>query len=302
MRLRHIEVFHAIMQAGSISGAAQILFISQPAVTKVLQHCEMQLGLKLFERVKGKLYPTPEAQKLFIEVDRVNRDLHSVRRLASSLRNGATETVKLVTTPTLALTLIPIAMREWRKKFTDTHCQLSTQHTREIINALLLGEADFALSLQNPQHPSIQVETIAHGVMTAIAPSGTWPQNLADTPIAIPDLPNRLIGLSESDPLGSRFLDACSLVGHEVTTHTSVQTYQLARSLVEHGAGVAVIDPYTAAMIDLNAAMRRPIEPAIPVELYLLTANLSPLSHAARSLVDDLRSAASCCLNPANQG
>ena len=44
MRLRHIEVFHAIMQAGTISGAAQLLHISQPAVTKVLQHCELQLG------------------------------------------------------------------------------------------------------------------------------------------------------------------------------------------------------------------------------------------------------------------
>ena len=50
MRLRHIEVFHAIMQAGTISGAAQILSISQPAATKVLQHCELRLGLKLFEQ------------------------------------------------------------------------------------------------------------------------------------------------------------------------------------------------------------------------------------------------------------
>jgi len=299
MRLRHIEVFHAIMQAGSISGAAQILFISQPAVTKVLQHCEMQLGLKLFERVKGKLYPTPEAQKLFIEVDRVNRDLHAVRRLAGSLRNGTAETVKLVTTPTLALTLVPIAMRDWRKKFTDTHCQLSTQHTREIVNALLLGEADFALSLQNPQHPSIHAESIAQGPLTVIAPKGIWPKNLTDNPIAINELPHSLIGLPENDPLGTRFADACSLAGHEVIAHTTVQTYQLARSLVEHGAGVAVIDPYTAAMVDLNLAMRRPLQPEIQVELFLLTANLSPLSHAARSLVDHLRQAASDLLgNP----
>ena len=62
MRLRHIEVFHAIMQAGTISGAAQLLHISQPAVTKVLQHCELQLGMALFDRVRGKLYPTPEAR------------------------------------------------------------------------------------------------------------------------------------------------------------------------------------------------------------------------------------------------
>ena len=75
MRLRHIEVFHAIMQAGTISGAAQLLHISQPAVTKVLQHCELQLGMPLFDRVRGKLYPTPEAQRLFVEIDKLNRCL-----------------------------------------------------------------------------------------------------------------------------------------------------------------------------------------------------------------------------------
>lgn len=85
MRLRHIEVFHAIMQVGTISGAAQVLHISQPAVTKVLQHCELQLGMPaLFERVRGKLYPKPEAHRLFVETEKLNRDLLGIRRLAAS--------------------------------------------------------------------------------------------------------------------------------------------------------------------------------------------------------------------------
>lgn len=75
MRLRHIEVFHAVMQAGTISGAAQLLHISQPAVTKVLQHAELQLGMALFDRVRGKLYPTPEANRLFVEIDKLNSEI-----------------------------------------------------------------------------------------------------------------------------------------------------------------------------------------------------------------------------------
>ena len=42
MRLRHIEVFQAIRQTGSVSAAAQLLHVSQPAVSKVLQHAELQ--------------------------------------------------------------------------------------------------------------------------------------------------------------------------------------------------------------------------------------------------------------------
>ena len=64
MRLRHIEIFHAIYTTGSITNAAKILHVSQPSVSKVLSHAEMQLGFKLFERVKGRLVPTEEAEMM----------------------------------------------------------------------------------------------------------------------------------------------------------------------------------------------------------------------------------------------
>ena len=75
MRLRHIEIFQAIRQTGSISAAAQLLHVSQPAVTKVLQHAEQQLGFPLFLRVRGKLQVTPEALELEREVDKVSESL-----------------------------------------------------------------------------------------------------------------------------------------------------------------------------------------------------------------------------------
>src|SRR5690606_40300421 len=70
------------------------LHISQPAASKLLAHAEAQLGFKLFERVKGRLVATREAEILTPEVARLNQDLNSVRRLAASLRdrpNGRSE-------------------------------------------------------------------------------------------------------------------------------------------------------------------------------------------------------------------
>ena len=174
MRLRHIEVFHAIMQVGTISGAAQVLHISQPAVTKVLQHAELQLGMPLFERVRGKLYPKPEAHRLFIETEKLHRDLQGIRRLAASLKGRAVETVRLVSTPTIAVSVLPAGMTAWRRAFPETRCELATHHTSEIVNALRLGEADVGLSLQDPRHPGIVAEPIAQGLLTVMAPRGTW--------------------------------------------------------------------------------------------------------------------------------
>jgi DNA-binding transcriptional LysR family regulator len=295
MRLRHIEVFHAIMQVGTISGAAQVLHISQPAVTKVLQHCELQLGMPLFERVRGKLYPKPEAHRLFAETEKLNRDLQGIRRLAASLKSRAVETIRLVSTPTLAISVLPRAMSMWRRDFPTTRCELATHHTSEIVNMLRLGEADLALSLQDPRHPGIVAEPLAHGVMTVIAPPGTWRDIELATPLSPTGLQGELIGYADNDPLGELVVSACEAQGVHPVFHTVVQTYQIARSLVEAGGGMAVVDPFTAA--SSSAIQRRPLEPAIAIQLYLLTAGHSPLSHGARQLADSIAQAARACLD-----
>ena len=296
MRLRHIEVFHAIMQVGTISGAAQVLHISQPAVTKVLQHCELQLGMPLFERVRGKLYPKPEAHRLFIETEKLNRDLLGIRRLAASLKSHAVETIRLVSTPTIAISVLPFAMTAWRRDFPHTRCQLATHHTGEIVNTLRLGEADLALSLQDPRHPGIVAEPIAQGVMTVIAPAGTWHAADCGTPLTAHGLCGELIGHADNDPLGELVIAACEAQDIHPVFSTVVQTYQIARSLVEAGAGMAVVDPFTAASGAPERLQRRPWAPMIPIQLYLLTASHSPLSHGARRLADSIGVAARNCL------
>lgn len=71
LNLRQIEVFRAIMMAGSISGAGRMLHVSQPAVSRVLALTESRLGYRLFERVKSRLSPTAEARRLYAEVEQV---------------------------------------------------------------------------------------------------------------------------------------------------------------------------------------------------------------------------------------
>lgn len=298
MRLRHIEVFHAIMQVGTISGAAQVLHISQPAVTKVLQHCELQLGMPLFERIRGKLYPKPEAHRLFAETEKLNRDLQGIRRLAASLKGRAVETIRLVSTPTIAISVLPQAMSNWRREFAQTRCELATHHTSEIVNALRLGEADLGLSLQDPRHPGIVAEVIAQGVLTVIAPPGCWREHELGTPLSADGLTGELIGHADNDPLGELVVAACEVQGIHPVFRTVVQTYQIARSLVEAGGGMAVVDPFTAASGGARL-QRRPWAPAIPVQLYLLTAGHAPLSHGARQLANSIAVAARALLEQA---
>ena len=80
MRLRHIEVFHAVYTCGSITAAAKMLNVSQPSVSKVLAHAEQQLGFALFDRLKGKIIPTQEAERLITHVTDAYENINELRK------------------------------------------------------------------------------------------------------------------------------------------------------------------------------------------------------------------------------
>jgi DNA-binding transcriptional LysR family regulator len=206
------------------------------------------------------------------------------------------ETIRLVSTPTIAISVLPAAMTAWRRDFPQARCELATFHTSEIVNAMRLGEADLALSLQDPRHPGIVAQPIAHGVITVIAPAGSWSAAQAKLPVSADGLSGELIGHADNDPLGEMVVAACEEQGVHPVFHTVVQTYQIARSLVEAGAGMAVVDPFTAASAVDSKVQRRPWAPAIPVQLFLLTASHSPLSHGARALANSIGATARACI------
>ncbi|WP_085580793.1 MULTISPECIES: LysR family transcriptional regulator [unclassified Pseudomonas] len=287
MRLRHIEVFQAIRQTGSVSAAAQLLHVSQPAVTKVLQHAEQQLGFALFLRVRGKLQPTPEALELEREVDKVSESLQGVRRLAQSLRRTPGRSLRIGATPALALSLLPPAIHEWTVRWPDIACELSSAHSRELTQNLLMREVDVALTLQLPDHPGLKAQALASGVLVALAPKGFWPPEDAGRPLpltALADAP--LIGLSSADPLAARLDRYLEAVEPPPRVRIAVQTYSLARAMVESGAGVAVIDPFTALGAAPATTTLRPLAPPLPITLYAVIRASEPPPHALSDLLD----------------
>ncbi|SDI32453.1 DNA-binding transcriptional regulator, LysR family [Pseudomonas delhiensis] len=272
MRLRHIEVFQAIRETGSVSGAAQLLHVSQPAVTKVLQHAEQQLGFPLFLRVRGKLQPTPEALELEREVAKVSESLQGVRRLAQSLRNLPEHRLRVGATPAMALSLLPSVIREWTDRYPRSSCELATLHSRELVQSLLMRELDLALTLQPSEHPGLRALPIASGPLIALAPRGHWREEQLGRPLPLAELAGEpMIGLSASDPLRARLDGHLGMLEPPPRIRIAVQTYALARTLVEAGAGLALVDPFTAQGADDRLTAQRPLSPTVKVTLYALS-------------------------------
>src|SRR5579875_64147 len=87
MNLRQCEVFRAVMEAGTVTAAAERLHVSQPAISKILAQLEQELGFRVFLRQRQRLLPTPEAQALYQEVRRAFVGLDYLTRFAADLRD-----------------------------------------------------------------------------------------------------------------------------------------------------------------------------------------------------------------------
>lgn len=245
MRLRHIEVFHAVFSSGSVSNAAKLLNVSQPSVSKVLHHAEDQLGYQLFERIKGKLVPTQEAHVLFNEVAKVNNGIEQLRRLSENLGNKKKGNIRIASTPALSLQILPMAMAEFSKSHPDIIFDVETLHYHESIMAINEQRADIGLVFEPLERPGIRTQVLGRGEFVCLAPKKyALPQKES---LSLDELRHcNIIRLNSKGPLGHLFTRRLGAFPAELNVIATVETYLVARAMAELGMGVAIIDELTA--------------------------------------------------------
>jgi DNA-binding transcriptional LysR family regulator len=268
MRLRYIEIFQAILEAGTLTDAASLLNISQPAATKLLQQAERRLGFPLFVRAKGRLHLTPESELLRGQMERIFDELRDLQRLASNIARAEHYLLRIVSTPTLASAIVPKSITRMREKLGATTVELSTQHSREMLKSIVLRETDIGFTLQEIKHPDVRCDRLCTGPLVLIAPANTWTAEEAAKPISISCLAEApLVGITTADSLGRQLESYLSQLEPLPRISIWVQTYQIAKELVCNGEGLALIDPFTAVSSGPGIQIRV-VEPSFPVTLY----------------------------------
>lgn len=291
MRLRHIEVFHAIYVTGSITNAANFLHVSQPSVSKVLAHAEMQLGFALFHRVKGRLSPTDEAIMLFSEVDQVYKQIRSVRNCAFNLTKVKTGNINIGLTPALGFDLVPQALARFKASNPQVSINLQTMHNDEVGIALREHKIDFALMFSPRKHPGIAQQRLCRSKLVMMYPQQCYPNQPKTLPLNALEA-HEVIGIWDSGPLGDLIWNRLSEEGIKVNTSIKVQTYFLAARLVAQNLGVCVVDEYTAKGNANEDVVVADFEPALSVDLTALHLEDKSLSQLANEFLDNLREVA----------
>ncbi|EHK4782042.1 TPA: LysR family transcriptional regulator [Vibrio parahaemolyticus] len=289
MNLRQLEVFYAIMQAGTVSGAARLLHVSQPNVTRVLAHTEQQLGFALFERVKGRLVPTQEAKALLPEAEKVYQQLGQFRSLTNKVKQG-TQHLRVGAPPVLAAHLLAPTVALLSKEH-GISFELLTANRDELCSGLLKHELDVAIAFGEETPPAIMGHVLLKENLALIAPkSAAIP---AEKTVILEELISddlSIIGLDSRDPLGLLLHQTLSARNKHYQHAITVRSYSAAAELVKHQAGFAIVDPWTAKQYRQDDAVSvHALAPNMSFSVSILFAEHTPQSIATKQFITALK-------------
>lgn len=289
IRLRQLEVFRAVMAHGTVTAAAHALRMSQPAATTALRNLQSSLGLDLFRKQNGRLSPTPEAEALYREVDRVFSSVDVVEKFARDLREAHSGVLTLACTSSLANSLLAAEIAGFRQCHQAVRVWLQVTTTREVLDLARRRQIDFGVVYTPADDADVYVEPLyTTELVCVVRPDSA----LAHRPFLTPEdlIKQPLIMNVRNDPVAA-LVDAAFRpldVRHAITIGTN--DTDAACAMVMAGGGVALVEPMSVARL-FPTAGQVPFRPRIAVTVRIV-ASQQPMSRLARRFADRLHHAA----------
>lgn len=287
MRARQLEVFVAVMRAGSITAAARMLNISQPALSQILLHAEDELGFALFTREKGRLHPTREAFELLPDAEQLFAGLEGLRRKTTDLRLGRAGLVRIAASPPPAMSFLPAVLREYRASHPDILLRAHVAPVASLITMLRAGDAALALALDDEMPPDIHVERLGRTRFSCLLPLA---HPLAERQaIGLADLQDQpLISYRGATRPHHELSQAARAQGLRFEPQLEIDMSITAVGFVQAGLGVAIVDsllPWS----QFAGICERPLSDDVALPLSLLTPASRNLSRAETLMQDRIR-------------
>ncbi|XUW90644.1 LysR family transcriptional regulator [Burkholderia sp. M6-3] len=287
-KLRQMEVFRAVMLTGTASGAARMLYVSQPAISRLLTHTETSIGLKLFERVGRKLVPTEAALALFEEVQQVYDAALGVDRFVENLASQAAIELSVSCSPALGLSLLPRAIELFHRREPKLRIHFYTTLTVDVPNELLSKKTDLAVTLLPLTNSNLTVEAIGTGRIVA-AMMGDHPL-ASQTSISVKDLVGHSVILPAPNIAYGRLIRAAfERIGVDITPTFEVPRAELACALARRSLGIALTDEFVASPDIWTGMVVRPLAEPITYDINLIYPKYSARSKAAEEFIQVLR-------------
>ncbi|MDF2434592.1 MAG: hypothetical protein JWP44_4223 [Mucilaginibacter sp.] len=293
MTLRQIEILRAVIRYNTTVAAAQSLGLSQPAISNAIKVMEDQTGFALFQRVNNRLYPTNEALILAKDAEAIFEMQDRFESRIRDLRDSRAGHLRLVATPPLGYGIVAAAIRNTQALRPRVRTYFDVRRYEGVITAVETHQAELGFVLGYSEQPGITSECLFSGDMVCVmhpehalaSKAEIWPADLRK---------HRLIALERGTKLGEAMRASFDKMKEPFEFSSEVRYGNTACVLCEAGvnggagAGVAIVDPLTAAANRFQL-ISRPFLPQTRIDALVIWAENRSLSRLSRFFLNQVR-------------
>jgi len=287
VKIRYLEIFDTIMRTHSLTEAARVLNMSQPALSKMLTHAEDQIGVPLFNRRRGRISPTTEALQLFKETEALFDRLHDVQRMASEIRDSRVATVRVAAIQTLGTSVLPRLIREFREAHPRVRFSIQLMPPRQVIESTSKGDVDLGLMLSPIQGADIRKVELGRSELFCAVRREHRLASLERIPLS-QLLGETLITGNRNYLFGLHLENLFGAIGAIPEIACQVSTSFVACALVEEGVGIGLVDGFAVDRY-FPALVARPLDPTMALDPHLIFSSRQELARPVERFMAHVR-------------
>jgi len=257
-----LRIFHAAAEAGSFTHAAEMLHLSQSAISRQVSALEQEVGVKLFHRHARGLILTEQGELLYRTAHEVLLKLESVKMQLTETTERPSGRLRVTTTVGLGQAWLTAKLQEFMALYPDLHMQLLLDNEELDVN---MRHADCALRLRQPQQPDL-IQRKLFTVHMHIYASSSY-LNRYGEPKSLQDLDNhRIITFGEPAPAYLMDVNWLEIAGRSPDnprpSHLQINSLTSIRRATMLGMGVSALPDYMA--IEESNLIQLPIDAEMP--------------------------------------
>ncbi len=286
MNIRQLEAFRAVVLVGTVNGAANLLDVSQPSISRLIAQLEKSLNVVLFDRTNGRLVLTAEGQMIYEQVENTFNSVDRIREFARDIQSAKVGNISIACMPALALGFLPAAIYAFNQEHPNVSISLNIQVSPKIEDLIMAQHIDFGLAQLPFVRDDMVVDEFCKVPYYAVMPRG---HALAERGVLNPrDFEGYpFISLTKNNSV--RHLVDQMFSSHDVTRVMNLESSYLATvcNMVGTGLGVGMADPFTIDDYKDQVAARL-LSPSVDFHVGLVYPSHRPLSKIGRAFVQFL--------------
>lgn len=256
INLRQIEAFKAVIETGTISRAADLMNISQPGMSKIIAHLEIDTQLTLFDRSKGRLAPTEQGMRLYQEIEQIFAGVRQVENALEVIHREERGQLTIGVMPALSGDFVQRAVINFLELQPQVYCSVQSLGSQWIVDRIAARKLDIGLIDSGIEHPYLVTEPIMNHPLVCVMPVGhplarkrcIQPEDLDGVPFLTPN-PD----ISFGHGIQRMFEE------HGVTPKSMVVSNSLPTmcGFVAGGLGVSLVHPLVVSGMENRLTVRR---------------------------------------------